>query len=76
MFLVVPTDRTRGNEDKLKHREFLLNIRKHFFTVKVMKRWHRLPREVAESASLEIFMGLCNLCPYSNTRVAPDDLPS
>ena len=29
-------------------------IRKHFFIVRVIKHWHRLPREVVESPSLEI----------------------
>lgn len=34
--------------------EVPLNIRKHFFTVRVAEHWHRLPREVTESPSLEI----------------------
>ncbi|KFP51476.1 hypothetical protein N323_01684, partial [Cathartes aura] len=42
------------NGHTLKHRRFPLNIRKHFFTVKVTEHWHRLPREVVESPSLEI----------------------
>jgi len=35
LFLVVPSDKTRGNGHKLKHGRFPLNIRKHIFTVRV-----------------------------------------
>jgi len=34
---------------------FRLNIRKKFFTIRVVKHWHRLPREAAEAPSLETF---------------------
>jgi len=52
---VVPSNRTRGNGYKLKHRKFRLNMRKNFFTVGVTEPWNRLPKEVVESPPLEIF---------------------
>jgi len=52
---VVPSERTRDNGHRVKHRKFCLNIRKTFFTVKVVRCCSRLLREVVESPSLEIF---------------------
>jgi len=53
-FSVVPSNGTRGNENKWKHRKFHLNVRKSF-TLRVMEHRNRLSREVMESPSLEIF---------------------
>jgi len=54
LFPVVPSDRTRGNRHKLKHRKLQLNTRKNFFPLRVTEPWPRLPRDVVESP-LEIF---------------------
>ena len=55
LFPVVPSDRTRGNGHKPKQRKVQLKMRKNFFPLRVMEPWPRLPREVVESPSLEIF---------------------
>jgi len=65
-FSVVPSDRTRCNRHKQKHRKYHLNMRNNFFPLRVVEPWNRLPREVVDCLSLEIFKAcldevLCNL---------------
>ena len=63
---MVHSDRTRSYGLKLEHRKFHTKMQKNFFKKRVTEHWNRLPREVVESPSMEIFKihldaYLCNL---------------
>ena len=45
----------RGNGFKLKEGRLRFGIRKKFFTVRVVRHWHRLSREAVAAPSLAVF---------------------
>ena len=51
----VDSDRTKGNRFNLKHGRFHLDIRRKFFTQRVVMHWNRLPKEVVNAPSLDAF---------------------
>jgi len=52
---MVCSDRTGGKGFKMKEGRFKLDIKKKFFTMRVVRHWHRLSREAVDAPSLEVF---------------------
>ena len=63
----------RSNGFKLKEGRFRLDNGKKFCTVRVVRHWHRLPRELMDAPSLEVFKARLEVHAYSK-GIGLDDL--
>ena len=55
LFNFASSSRTRGHNFKIRHQYVNLNLRKHFFTARVVDDWNSLPSHVVNTDSLKFF---------------------
>ena len=60
LFTRAHRDKTRDNGFKLKERRFILDVRRTFFIMRVVRHWNRLPKKVVDDPSLEEFKARLN----------------
>ena len=55
LFTRVDSDWTRGDGFQLRQGRFRLDIRRNFFTQRMVTHWNRLPKEAVDAPFLEAF---------------------
>lgn len=55
LFTAMHGGRMRDTRHKLGQQRFKLSIRKNFFPLRTVRYWSRLPRELVQSPSWEVF---------------------
>ena len=61
-FALEGTGRTRGHRFKLSKSRSRLEIRKNFFSQRVVNQWNELPDSVVEAESVNCFKNRCDKC--------------
>ena len=55
MFPMVGESRTKDHGLRIRGRPFRTEVRRHFFTQRVMSLWNSLPQEVIDAKTLNVF---------------------
>ena len=66
LFMRVDSDRTRGNGFKLRQWRFSFDIRRKFFTQRVVTYWNRLLKVVMDASSMEAFKARLDVAAWSS----------
>ena len=73
LFHTQPLQRTRGHSQKLFKRQFRLDLRKHFFSQRIIDDWNNLSENVISSDSINQFKSRLNkLWKDKPTKYEPD----
>ena len=73
LFHTQPLQRTRGHSQNLFKRQFRLDLRKHFFSQRVIDDWNNLSENVISSDSINQFKSRLNkLWKDKQTKFEPD----